>query len=149
MSTLHAMSKLFSAAMTPPTATRLLPDVEGDHRRPLGRREREEGITEAGVEREPVEGHRHGVLQLVVEHGLADEVAVLRVDREDESREQRGRLLGREVENGPARGVRLVGRVQKADGKLLAHLAETLQKAARGAGERLGRVALVDLVELG
>src|SRR5262249_11430286 len=139
MSTLHAMSKLFSAAMISPACVsvaraggyfpcgRLL-DVERNDRRPLGRREREEGITEGGVEDHPIERHGHRVLELVVEHGLADHV-VLGIEGEDEAGKKRRGLLGDEVEDGAARAVRLVGGIQEAHSEFLAHLAQALEKA--------------------
>ena len=111
------------------------------------RREDEERVGEAGVDRDLGEGHGHGVLELIVQHRLADDV-VLRIDAQHQSRQERRRVLGREVEHGTSGGVDLGGGIQEAHGELVAHAPEPGEEAAGGAGERLGGAALVHLVQL-
>src|SRR5882724_10105644 len=113
------------------------PLFERDDHDTLRRHEGEGSIRQPAVHRHFREAHRHRVLELVVHHGLAD-LPVLRVDRQDQARQRRQRLLRDQVEDPVPVGVPRLGRVQETYLELGAQATEPGDEARGGAGQRLG-----------
>src|SRR3989442_1598787 len=133
------MSNEFSAAIA-------LPLLERHDHDTLRRDEGEGSVRQPAVHRQFREAHRHRVLELIVHHGPPD-LPVLPLDRQDQARQRRERLLRGEVEDPVPLGVLGLGWVQEAHLELGAQPTEPGEEAPGRPGQGLRRLGHVRLVQ--